>query len=176
MINLIYPIFEVLIKSIYKMKNWCTVFLVCLLFTACGDDIEFNYPALQANKDGVLWKSLSQEASNSSGMMIISGRYDGEEIKLELPINSSDTLFDLGADESSKATYLGENEILYSTLFSAVDDPTVYYSEGQIEIDDINTAEGFISGKFWFTAYDSTGITKVNFNQGVFYEVPFVNE
>lgn len=74
--------------------------------------------------------------------------------------------------------------LVYSTLFNAVDDlstlnineSSVYYSEGAIEIEEINTTKVYVSGTFWFTAYNDSGVENVNFNQGVFYQVSFVTE
>ncbi|MDW5287304.1 DUF6252 family protein [Formosa sp. PL04] len=164
------------------MRTCCTVFLVCLLFTACGDDVEFNYPAFQASKDGVLWKSLSQEAISTSGILTISSRVNAEIITLE--ITNSTGLDTLGVAKTSKAIYKDAEGTIYSTLYSAVDNPEtpnideslVSYSEGEVNIIEINNSEGYVSGEFWFTAYDSTGVNKVNFNQGVFYQVPLVTE
>ncbi|CDF80883.1 hypothetical protein BN863_31710 [Formosa agariphila KMM 3901] len=166
------------------MRTWLLVLLVMLTCLGCEENIEFNAPALQANKDGEFWKSISQGVSESSNVLTISARLNGEVITLEVPSNGNDTLFELGAGKTPKATYLDANNVMYTTLFSAVndtlttniDESVIFHSEGQIEIDDINNTEGFVSGKFWFTAYDSLGLNKVNFNNGVFYQVPFSTE
>lgn len=164
------------------MKTWFTIFLVCLLFTACRDNIEFNYPAFQVSKDNVLWQSLSREASSTSGILTVLGRVNEEMITLEVPYKTD--VNTLGAGRTSKVTYEDTEGTIYSTLYSAVDNPDtpnideslIYYSEGEVNISEINNSEGSVTGEFWFTAYDSTGLNKVSFNQGVFFEVPFVTE
>ncbi|MFB9051676.1 DUF6252 family protein [Formosa undariae] len=156
------------------MKTWSTIFIICLMFISCDDNVEFNDPAFQANKGDEVWKSTSEEASRVSDVLTVSAVFNGEVIALEAPYEIGvDTL---GAGRTSKATFTDVNGIEYSTLFSAVNDPTVFYSEGIISITELNGVEGYVSGEFWFTAYDNDGLEKININQGVFFRVPFKTE
>ncbi|WP_159022500.1 DUF6252 family protein [Formosa sp. L2A11] len=171
------------------MKTWFAVLLVCLTLTGCEDDLEFNDPALQANKDGELWKMGTQQVSNTSGTLIISGELDRTTISLELPALKVGTYYvgqttDADVVADAKAIFTDADGVVYSTLYNAedslttpnIDESVVYYSEGQIEIEEINTVKGYVSGVFWFTAYTGLGTEKVDFNQGVLYQVPFVTE
>jgi hypothetical protein len=169
------------------MKTWFAVVLVGLMFTSCDEDLEFNYPALQAKRNGELWTTITQEVSNSS-TLIITATGNEATITMELPELKTGTYLVgvVGEDENATATgtFTDETGVTYSTLYNAVDnistpnidESVVYYSEGAIEVTDINTTEGYVSGVFWFTAYTNSGENKVDFNEGVFYEVPFVTE
>ncbi|WP_299777835.1 DUF6252 family protein [uncultured Formosa sp.] len=169
------------------MKTWYAVFLVCLMFTGCGDDLEFNDPSLQANKDGELWKTTTHQVFYTSGAVILSGNLNGAVISLEIPALEIGTYYvGKARDEmvNAKAVFTNATGVEFSTLYSAddslttpnIDESTVYYSEGEIQIEEINTTEGYISGVFWFTAYNELGTEKVDFNQGVFYRVPIIAE
>ncbi|QDO93535.1 hypothetical protein FNB79_05930 [Formosa sediminum] len=170
------------------IKNWFVVVLMGVIMTSCGDNLEFNYPALQAKRDGDLWKTTSQNVSNNAGVLTINGNGNGAYITMELPELSIGTyLFGTVSEDqvaTATATFTNKEGVVYSTLFNAtdnlstpnIDESAIYYAEGTIEINDINTAEGYISGEFWFTAYTELGGDKVDLNQGVFYEVPFVSE
>ncbi|WP_435136736.1 DUF6252 family protein [Formosa sp. A9] len=162
------------------MRFWVCLLVISVCISSCGDDIEFNSPAFQADKDGVLWKSQSRQARNDDGGITVSGKLGSETVALSIPSATIDT-FQLGAGKIANANYTNASDTLYSTLYNPVDDPStpedeslVYYAEGEIVIDDINTTENYVSGSFWFTAYDGLGEHGVNFNKGVFYRVPFL--
>ncbi|WP_141675533.1 DUF6252 family protein [Formosa haliotis] len=150
------------------MKHWFTILLLSVMFMACDDNVEFNYPAFQANKEGVLWKSTTQNANFSGSRLVVNAKLSDEIMTLEIPSATLDT-FQLGAGETSVATYTNSmNE--FSTAFSGTE--LIELSDGEIVIDEINTAEGYVSGSFWFTAFDQNNENSVNFNRGVFYKVP----
>ncbi|WP_434037465.1 DUF6252 family protein [Formosa sp. 4Alg 33] len=156
------------------MKTWFTVCVLCLMFIACDDNVEFNQPAFQANIEDVVWQGNTYEASRVSNVLTVLATLNGEKIKLEVPFEVGvDTL---GAGRTSNATFTNVNGTEFSTLFSAVNEPTVYYSDGLVSVSEINSVEGYVSGEFWFIGYDNNGLEKVNVTQGVFFKVPLVTE
>ncbi|MGJ5642628.1 DUF6252 family protein [Formosa sp. S-31] len=158
------------------MKLKLSLFLVVVFFVGCGDQLEFNNPALEARKDDVLWKSESREAITGTNILTIKGYLENETITLKILV-PYEGVYPLGV-ESTTVAYFNDGETEYSTAFNPVDDPEteeneslIYPAEGEIVIDEINSLQGYVSGSFWFRAYDNLGEQAVNFSQGVFYEV-----
>lgn len=162
----------------YVMKK-LALFLVAagvLLFVySCADEIEFNSPSIQANKDGIFWRAQYQAVDIDFGGWLIEGGKYSEKIQL---VTVSDTrgTFELGDESNNEAIFLDAEGVVYSTAFEPDPSLSVYPAEGQIVVDDItNTTPKRVFGTFWFTAYSEDGMKSITFNQGVFYNAPLTD-
>jgi hypothetical protein len=156
------------------MKKIFVLALTIFTVVSCGDDIEFNSPAMQGKKDGDNWKALSYSADIDYGGFIIEGEDNFGTVQL---ITSDDTrgTFELGDGSTSEAIYIDDNGLVYSTAFDPDPSLSLYPADGQIIIEDIeNTDPKTILGSFWFNAYSEDGLNVVNFSQGIFYKVPLL--
>ena len=150
------------------------VFGSLFVFTNCGNDIEFNSPAIQGYKNGDIWRATSYAADIDFGGFVIEGRLTSEKVQL-ITTNDARGTYDLGIDSGNVAIYVDSNGAVYST--KNVPDTNINLSrpEGQIIVDDIDNADpSGIYGTFWFNAYTADGLHVVNFNRGVFYNVRLV--
>tara|TARA_R110002073_G_scaffold159477_1_gene314777 strand:+ start:5659 stop:6150 length:492 start_codon:yes stop_codon:yes gene_type:complete len=156
------------------MKKVFVSILAIFSFLSCSDEIRFNSPAMQANKQNELWRSDFFAADIDNGGFIIEGRNAGETIQL---ITTSDTpgTFDLGLESDNVAIFVAADGTTYSTKNAP--DPSIglYPTSGEIIVEDIDNEDPKnIYGTFWFYAYTADGLNVVNFNEGVFYKVPLV--
>lgn len=144
---------------------------------SCGDEVEFNSPSIQGNKDGNFWRAQYFAADIDYGGFIIEGGKQGETLQL---VTSNDVrgTFNLGGDNANVAIFRDATGRVYSTANEADPSLTLYPAEGQIIVEDIsNTEPKTITGTFWFTAFTADGLHAVNFNNdldGAFYQVPLV--
>lgn len=154
------------------MKRLFLSFLVVFLLLNCSDEIRFNSPALQANKQNELWRSNFFAADIDNGGFVIEGRYSGETIQL---ITTSDTrgTFNLGLDSDNIAIFKDVDGTVYSTKNAPDPSLGTYPTSGEIIVEDIdNDYPKNVYGTFWFYAYTADGLKVINFNKGVFYKVP----
>jgi len=150
----------------------CTVVGI-LALTSCEEEIEFNSPALQANKDGNLWRSQVFSADVNLGGFIIEGRGNFETVQL-ITDDITVGVYTLGSGSSSEALFQDAEGVIYSTENDPDPSLSLYPAEGEINIEfvDNNANPKTISGTFWFYAYSDDGQKTVNFNEGNFYKVP----
>lgn len=156
------------------MKKTALILLTFLSVFSCGNDIEFNSPALQGNKDGNLWRAKFYSADIDFGGFIIEGGNNYERVQL---ITSDDApgTFSLGGDSTSEAIYIDGQGVVYSTANAPDPSLQLYPADGQIIVEDVeNTTPKTVTGTFWFNAFTADGLQRVNFNEGVFYKVPLV--
>ncbi|MFL0353492.1 DUF6252 family protein [Xanthomarina sp. GH4-25] len=156
------------------MKKLFVLTLTLLTVLSCGDDIEFNSPAMQGKKDGANWKALSYSADIDYGGFIIEGIDNFGTVQL---ITSSDSrgTFELGEGNSSEAIYIDDQGLVYSTANNPDPSISLYPADGQIVVDDIDNGDPkSILGTFWFNAYTEDGLQVVNFSKGIFYKVPLL--
>lgn len=147
-----------------------------LLFPNCANEIEFNSPSVQGNKDGVYWKAQYERVDIDFGGWLIEGGNYGETIQLVTRTDTRGT-FNLGIEGSENEAIFRDSEgVVYSTAFEPDPSLSVYPGEGQIIVDNItNTTPKRVYGTFWFTAYSEDGMKSVTFNQGVFYGAPLTD-
>jgi len=156
------------------MKKVFVSILAIFSFLSCSDEIRFNSPAMQANKQNELWRSDFFAADIDNGGFIIEGRNAGETIQL---ITTSDTpgTFDLGLESDNVAIFIAADGKTYSTKNAPDSSIGLYPTSGEIIVEDIdNDDPKNVYGTFWFYAYTADGLNVVNFNEGVFYKVPLV--
>ncbi len=158
------------------MKKAVLLLVMVVGFFSCSNNVEFNNPAMQAKKDGEIWKGTSFRANvDANGRLTITGSSDDTD-NLTLRVTSTVlATYELG-NTVSEATYNDGVSTLYSTNNSP--DPTVslYEPDGQIEIYEYDSENKVVSGRFNFNAFDISGFKTINFNQGDFYRVPVTGE
>ncbi len=154
--------------------------LIATIFIAysCSDDVEFNTPAMQGNKDGVTWKSDYQAADIDFGGFLFEGGTGVETLQLITPTDGAG-LFPLSASSAAVAIFQDADGTVYSTANEPHPDFTLYPLDPEnnfIRVSEINnnTDPKLITGEFKFTAFSSDGFSAVNFIDGVFYRVPLV--
>jgi len=156
------------------MKKLALVFVTVLLIFSCGDEVEFNSPALQGNYDGNLWRASSFSADIDFGGFLIQGSNNVEVLQLITEDDTAGT-YTLGGDSPNVAIFKDANGVVYSTANSPDPSISIYPSDGQITIPDvINSTPNLIVGTFWFNAYTEDGLKSVNFNEGILHRVPIV--
>ncbi len=156
------------------MKKVFVFILAIFSILSCSDEVRFNSPAMQANKQNELWRSNFFAADIDNGGFIIEGRNAGETIQL---ITTSDTrgTFNLGLESDNVAIFVDADGTTYSTKNAP--DPSIgsYPTSGEIIVEDVdNDDPKNVYGTFWFYAYTTDGLKVINFNKGVFYKVPLV--
>ena len=156
------------------MKKFLIYIFGALTLFGCEERIEFNNPALQANKDGNLWRATNYQVDIDNGDLLVRGGFNGESVWL-LPDNDNRGTYVLGDNAISEARYVDENGLVYSTRYAPDPSVQVYPSDGQIIVESFNTVDGrqTVTGTFWFNAFTADGLQKINFNQGVFYRIKF---
>ncbi|WP_460220727.1 DUF6252 domain-containing protein [Psychroserpens sp. MEBiC05023] len=154
------------------MKKLALLFITILTILSCGDEVEFNSPAMQGNYNGEAWRASSYAADIDFGGFLIQGSNNIETIQL-ITNNDTSGTYNLGGDISSNVAIVKDaNGVVYSTANSPHPSLSLYPSEGQIIVSDIiGTTPKKISGTFWFYAYTADGLQSVNINEGVFHRV-----
>jgi len=154
------------------MKKIFLLIVSALFMVGCGEDLEFNTPALQGKKDSALWRADYYTAEiNGSGQLIISGGRGSETIALKTQSANVGTYL-LGGGSSSEASFVSTQDIAYSTNNEPDPIIQIYPADGEIMITEYSESGNAVSGTFWFNAFSDSGLNKVNFSQGIFYEVP----
>lgn len=155
------------------MKRFFYLLVIGLTAFSCGEEIEFNTPAIQANRDGRAWRADYFAADIDFGGFIFEGGRPDEVLQLITPTDEIG-IFDLSSESSAVAIFQDFDGTIYST--ANLPDPSIspYPGEGQIRVLEIdNDADPKrISGEFYFTAFSEDGLKSVNFIRGVFNRVP----
>ena len=155
------------------MKKIIVLILVAFTFFGCGEDIEFNTPSFQGEKDGNLWEAVTFRANvNGLGVLSIIGTNNFETITLE--VNSTAIGPHDVTETISSGSLMDIDDVLYSS--NNVPDPSVqlYPAAGVIDLKEVNIEGGYVSGEFYFNAFNSSGLTSVNVNKGFFHKVPLI--
>ncbi|RLJ65662.1 hypothetical protein CLV86_1239 [Lacinutrix venerupis] len=156
------------------MKKIIVLFLSIFTLFGCGEELEYNTPAFLGEKDGNLWEATSYRANiSNSGVLTIVGSDNFETITLE--VNSTE----LGIHDVVETTSFGSLRDIEDVLYSSNNTPDpsvqVYPASGQIDLKEVNVLEGYVSGEFYFNAFNSSGLTSINVNKGFFFKVPLLS-
>ncbi len=156
------------------MKKTALILLVFISIFNCADNIEFNTPAIQGNKDGNLWRAQSYVADIDFGGWLIEGRNNSGTLQLVTTADTRGT-FSVGGQSANVAIFKDFDGTVYSTANAPDPSLSLYPADGEIIVQDIlNTETKTIIGTFWFHAYTADGLRTLTFNEGVFYKVPIV--
>ncbi len=160
-----------------KMRIVFLLFLGMLI--SCSGDVQFNNdPTIQALKDNVAWEAYSSTAVASTTRITLVGIGDNQSVTLKMAVPD---IFITQTDELTHVSYeLGTgttNQATYTAVVNGVDylyQTGTNMGDGEIVITSYDGAT--ISGTFRFNAIntdpDSEEAEIVNFNKGVFYQIP----
>lgn len=102
------------------MKKLISSIAVLIAFSSCQQDVKFNNPSFQAQKDNALWRATDSKATlSSSGKLTIQGFTDHEVVTLETAAKNIGT-YVLGTTTiANAASYVyseGTNYLEYQTI------------------------------------------------------------
>ena len=122
-------------------------FFLLFAFVSCQQDVKFNNPSFQGQKDNVFWRAIDYKAILAAdGSLSIEGFTRNE--KLTLNVNSTNIgNYFLGIDNLNTATYVltdTSGTITFATGFGV--------GQGQIVITEYDTLNKTVSGTFKFNA------------------------
>lgn len=137
---------------------------VYTILTSCTTDIEVNTPALEATKNGDLFRTnLKKAILHDNGSLVITGSVGTESISFTTPSTEK------GKYKTGDQTILKANFNSNDGKFNIEDTQ----SEGEVIITEIHNNE--VTGRFFFkNLKDSSGNT-VDFTDGWFYRLPIEN-
>ena len=169
-------------EKLKPMKRLAILLITVLTFASCGDEVEFNSPAIQGNKDYVLWRAeYFNAAIDSNGYLTITGGNNVETLQLRIPSVAVGS-YTLGDVDSMEARFIAADGTIYSTNYRPDPSVSVYPEYGEINLDEI--INNTFTGTFRFNAFDETGMHVVNFSGttqndpvtgGIFYRVPLTS-
>lgn len=133
--------------------------LIALSFIAC-EDVTDPRPVIQGEVNAILFRSNSQTASVSNGVITIEGS-DLDLVTLQIDGDTPGT-YEITPNSGNTAAFVLEG-VTYST--SSPD------ASGVIEIEEITNT--YVTGNFYFEAIRSGSDETLNFSKGVFYRIPF---
>lgn len=158
----------------FFMKYFLFILLLPLPFLSCQDDIQTSSPTFQGLQQGdFLWRSTVRTATvQSSGVLSISGSDGYGTMIISLPV-AAVGVYTLGQGELSTITFT-EGITTYSTQNNGIEFP-VYLGDGQVTLEEVNTVSKTLKGSFYFNSYDDEGSKYLNFSEGVFYNLKYVD-
>jgi len=159
------------------MKKQFLYLFLFFAFISCSDNVVFNNPALEGQKDNVFWRAVDAKATLVDGVLTIEGFTRNEKLTLIIP--SPSTLVSLN-DKNSYVTYiLGTSTTKTATYVLTDTNGTITFStglgigEGQIVITGYDGVNNILSGTFKFNAKNVNSNPLVgpnlNFQYGNFY-------
>jgi hypothetical protein len=156
-------------------KKYVLVLLSLVTMLNCSDQVEFNIPAIQGFKDGEIWKAVYQAADIDFGGLVIEGGNNVETL-LFVTVDDGRGTYTFGENSPNEARFTDANGEVYSTKNAPDPSLSVYPADGEIVIQsfDNNATPKTLTGIFWFNAYSSDGLKRINFNEGHVYRVPLV--
>jgi len=166
------------------MKKLILLSLVFLTVFSCGDEVQFNSPAFQGDRENALWRAKAFSASIAdNGFLTITGINNGETVMLRVPSVTENT-FIVGDVNTIEAEYVDGFGTIFSTNNRPHEDVSIYPELGEIIIEEIDFINRTFTGTFRFLAFDATGINSdgfptgynsVGFTNGIFYKVPLIS-
>lgn len=169
-------------EKLNPMKRLAILLITVITFVSCGDEVEFNSPSIQGNKDYVLWRAEFFNASiDINGYLTITGGNNVETLELKIP-SVAVGRYILGDVNSMEARFTDADGTVFSTNNRPDPSVTLYPELGEINLDEI--LNNTFSGTFRFNAFDASGLRVVNFsgttqedplNGGIFYKVPLTS-
>ena len=151
------------------MKKLCTVILLMLL-TACNDSLSDKTPAFQALINGdTEWVPVDYSASVENDGLIIFGINQHGSISINIS-NPEIGEFDLYGIINHSAIFQ-DDQFQYSTENNFVGS-IGFHRQGKVIINEFNTENNYISGYFYFDAFDFSGQNTINISDGIFYRIP----
>ncbi|WP_299105690.1 DUF6252 family protein [uncultured Winogradskyella sp.] len=157
------------------MKKLILLSLVFLTVFSCGDEVQFNSPAFQGDRENELWRATSFTASiETNGFLTITGSNNYETVNLRVP-SASENTFIVGEVDLMEAEYLDGFGTTFSTNNRPDESVSIYPELGEIIISEIDLVNKTFTGTYRFLAFDEDGLNSIGFTNGIFYKVPLVS-
>ncbi|SDS25914.1 hypothetical protein SAMN04489797_1208 [Winogradskyella sediminis] len=157
------------------MKKLILLSLVFLTVFSCGDEVQFNTPAFQGDRENELWRAKGFSASiDVNGFLTITGTNAVEAVKLTVP-SVIESTFIVGDIDVIEAQYVDAFGTTYSTTNEPDESVSIYPELGEIVIEEIDVVNGTFTGTYRFLAFDASGLNSVGFTNGIFYKVPLIS-
>ncbi|WP_159799657.1 DUF6252 family protein [Flavobacterium sp. MK4S-17] len=149
------------------MRKFISLLVLLIAITSCEEDVKFNNPAVQGLRDNELWRASEFNAIiGLDNSLTIQASYGYEQLTLKTA-NITPGTYQLGVNETSKATYRIAADGISEEYQTGTD---IGNGEIIINAQDTDVSKGYITGTFRFNAEDENGDV-VNFQNGVFYKV-----
>lgn len=157
------------------MKKLLLITLIALTFYNCGNEVEFNTPAFQGNREGTLWRANSYSASiDANGFLTLTGNRGSEQVNLRVPSVIENT-FVVGNVNSMEAEFINSLNVTFTTNNRPDPSVSIYPELGEVKIETIDHANRTFTGTFRFLGFNASGLNSVSFIEGVFHKVPLVS-
>lgn len=157
------------------MKKLILFSLIFLALFSCGDEVEFNTPAFQGDRENQLWRAKSFSASIApNGFLTIKGTNNTEIVNLRVPSVIEATFIVGNNIDVIEAEYIDSFGTSFSTNNKPDESVSIYPELGEIVIEEIDYANETFTGTYRFLAFDASGLNSVGFTNGIFYKVPLV--
>ena len=153
------------------MKKQILYLLYLVAFFSCQDDIKFNSPTFEGQKDNVFWRAVDSKAIlAANGSVTIEAYTRNEKVTLKTTSTTPQTYL-LGTSTSKSATYVLTDASGTITFLTGTG-----IGNGEIVIEEYDALNKTITGTFKFNAenVDNNPLAGpfLNFQYGVFYKVP----
>ena len=157
------------------MKKLILLSFIILTVFSCGDEIRFNTPAFQANREGETWRATYFAADIDFGGFLFEGGRGSEVLQLVTPTDGPGT-FSLGGDSNAYAVYRDFDGTVYSTRNTPDPSVSIYPADGTISVQLVESTldPKLVSGEFNFTAFTEDGLRSINFIDGVFNRISLI--
>ncbi|MBU2927823.1 DUF6252 family protein [Winogradskyella psychrotolerans] len=157
------------------MKKLILLSLVFLAVFSCGDEVQFNSPAFQGDRENELWRAKGFSASiETNGFLTITGTNAAESVILTVP-SVIESTFIVGDIDVIEAQYINSFGDTFSTTNKPDESVSIYPELGEIIIEEIDVVNRTFTGTYRFLAFDASGLNSVGFTNGIFYKVPLVS-
>ena len=155
------------------MKKQLLYLFLVITFISCSDNVKFNNPAFEGQKDNVFWRAVNAKASISArGSLTIEAYTKNEVLTLKTNAITAQT-YPLGTSTSKIATY-----VLTSPNGATTFSTGIGIGNGEIVIEEYDAINNTVTGTFKFNAVNSEISSSVgailNFQHGRFYKTPIV--
>jgi hypothetical protein len=144
--------------------------MAMLALISCSDEVQFNTPGFQGNKNYNLWRATYYNGTtDENGKLTISAGNNNEAMTFILT-SSNTGRYVLSDMSASRANFIDFEEISYSTANTPDPSVTLYPEIGEVIISE--STNNTVSGTFRFIAFTADGLQSVGFNEGDFYRIP----
>ncbi|WP_417370277.1 DUF6252 family protein [Gelidibacter japonicus] len=152
------------------MRKVVLLLIAIMTLFGCGDEVQFNTPALQANKNYQLWRATYFDAVLAeNGRLTINAGNKIEKLDFMLP-SLQERTYSLSGISESKVVFIDHENRSYSTANPQNPGDNLDSENGQVIITEFDGST--ITGTFRFMVYSADGLHSVGFNEGVFYKIP----
>ena len=149
------------------MKKIISIIALLTIFSSCQNEVQFNNPGFQAQKDGVFWRAIDSKAtlSTSTGILTITGYTEHETLTLTTNSKNVGTYVLGTTNQLNKALYEysdSSSDVQYQTIpfFGSVNKLNLTYTHdntnGYYYI--LNSGLGYTANPFAITTTTGNGV------------------